>query len=284
MTTPIILIIIAGLPALFMLSVRYGFKAPRIVETGDPSDLGMTFKQVGIPACNCANLFGWHITSTQKPAAPTVLIMHGWGVNAEVILPIARPFYDAGFNALLVDARNHGSSGKGGHSSMPTFAEDIESALDWLKQQPETGKIALIGHSVGAAATLLVASRRHDMDAVISIASFAHPEWLMRRYLQSLRLPNPLISLVLRYVERIIGHRYDDIAPMNSLCKIQCPVLLVHGQVDNTIPVADVHAIAGNCPDKTAETLLIPDAHHGSVDKLEQHGIELVQFLKRAGF
>lgn len=284
MTAIIILIIITALIGLFMLAVRYGFKAPRIAEVGDPADLGMTFKQVDITACNGANLFGWHILSNADAATPTVLIMHGWGVNAEVVLPIARPFYDAGFNVLLVDARNHGSSGNGGHSSMPTFAQDIESAFDWLKAQPETGKIALTGHSVGAAATLLVASRRHDMDAVISIASFAHPECLMRRYLQSLHLPKPLISLTLRYVERIIGHRYDDIAPMNSLCKIHCPVMLVHGQIDKTIPVADLHAIAGNCADKHAEVLLIPDAHHGSVDKIEQHGAELVQFLKRAGF
>ena len=284
MTTLITLVIIAAIVALFMLAVRYGFKAPRIPEVGDPADLGMTFKQVDITACNGANLFGWHILANAKPATPTVLIMHGWGVNAEVVMPIAKPFYNAGFNVLLVDARNHGSSGKGGPSSMPTFAQDIESALDWLKAQPETGKIALTGHSVGAAATLLVASRRHDMDAVISIASFAHPEWLMQRYLQSLHLPKPLIALVLRYVERIIGYRFDDIAPMNTLCKIRCPVLLVHGQIDKTIPVADVHAIAGNCSDKTPEVLLIPDAHHGSVDKVEQHGPELVEFLKRAGF
>ena len=284
MTLLTILIIIAVIAALFMMAVRYGFKAPHIAEVGDPADLGMAFRQVDITACNGANLFGWHILAKTRPATPTVLIMHGWGVNAEVVMPIAHPFYNAGFNVLLVDARNHGSSGNGGPSSMPTFAQDIESALDWLKAQPETGKIALTGHSVGAAASLLVASRRHDMDAVISIASFAHPEWLMRRYLQSLHLPKPLISLVLRYVERIIGHRYVDIAPMNTLCKIQCPVLLVHGQIDKTIPVADVHAIAGNCPDKTPEVLLIPDAHHGSVDKVEQHGPELVQFLKRAGF
>lgn len=280
----IILSLIAALTGAFILAVRQGFKAPQIAEAGDPADLGMTFRQVNITACNGANLFGWHILPTAKSSAPTVLIMHGWGVNAEVVLPIAQPFYNAGLNVLLVDARNHGSSGNGGHSSMPTFAEDIESAFDWLKAQPETGKIALIGHSVGAAAALLVASRRHDMQAVISIASFAHPEWLMRRYLQSLHLPKPLISLVLRYVERIIGHRYDDIAPMNSLCKAQCPVLLVHGLADTTIPVSDLHAIAENCEGPRAEILLIPDAHHGSVDKLEQHGAELVRFLKRAGF
>lgn len=274
------LVILSGL---FLLAVHYGFKAPRIVEKGDPGDFDALFKQVDIPARNGTKLFAWHILKPTKQATPTVLIMHGWGVNAEIVLPLALPFYNAGFNALLLDARNHGSSDGGGHSSMPTFAEDIESGLDWLKSQPKTGKIALLGHSVGGAATLLVASRRHDIDAVISIASFAHPEWLMRRYLQTLHLPRPLIALILRYVERIIGHRFDDIAPMNSLCKVSCPVLLVHGQADKTIPVSDMRAIADNCEGQKADILLIPDADHDSVDMLEQHGGELVLFLKQAG-
>ncbi len=283
MTTALVIFAILALAAfLFGIAVHYGFRAPRIRETGDPADYGLTFRTVNIPGKNGAKLFGWHILATDKPATPTILIMHGWGVNAEIILPVAVPLCRAGYNALLIDARNHGNSDSGGPSSMPKFAEDIESGLDWLKQQPETGKIALLGHSVGAAATLLVASRRHDMDAVISIASFAHPEWLMQRYLQSLHLPKWLIALVLRYVQRIIGHRFDDIAPINTRCKITCPVLLVHGDADKTIPVSDLQAIVDNCKDHKAEILLIPDGDHDSTDKIEQHSGELLSFLERA--
>ena len=273
----------AALVGLFMFAIHFGFKAPKIAETGSPADLGMKFKQVDIAGRGGVNLFGWHILATTKPDQPTVLIMHGWGVNAEVVMPVAHPFYMAGYNVLLVDTRNHGQSDSDGHSSMPTFAHDIESGLDWLKQQPETGKIAIVGHSVGAAASLLVASRRRDMDAVISIASFAHPEWLMQRYLKTLHIPKPLVAVVLRYVEHIIGHRFEAIAPINSARKIRCPVLLVHGEADKTIPVSDVHAIAKNCGDQNIKTLLIPDADHDSVDKIEQHGDELVQFLKASG-
>ena len=279
----IIAAIILALIGLFVVAIHFGFKAPKIAKTGSPADLGMEFKQVNITGHKDANLFGWHIISSAKPQTSTVLVMHGWGVNAEVVMPIALPLYKAGFNVLLVDARNHGQSDSDGHSSMPTFAQDIESALDWLKTQPETGKIAIAGHSVGAAASLLVASRRHDMDAVISVASFAHPDWLMRRYLKTLHIPKPLVAVILRYVEHIIGHRFEAIAPINSTCKIRCPVLLVHGEADKTIPVSDVHAIIENCGNPNVKSLLIPDADHDSVDKIEQHGDELVQFLRASG-
>jgi len=279
----IVAAIILALIGLFVVAIHFGFKAPKIAKTGSPANLGMEFRQVNITGHKDANLFGWHIISSAKPQTSTVLVMHGWGVNAEVVMPIALPLYRAGFNVLLVDARNHGQSDSDGHSSMPTFAQDIESALDWLKAQPKTGKIAIVGHSVGAAASLLVASRRHDMDAVISIASFAHPDWLMRRYLKTLHIPKPLVAVILRYVEHIIGHRFEAIAPINSARKIRCPVLLVHGEADKTIPVSDVHAINEGCGNPNVKILLIPDADHDSVDKIEQHGDELMQFLKASG-
>lgn len=279
----IIIATMAALAVLFMLGVHFGFKAPRIAKQGNPSDLGMKYRQIDIAGCNGTKLFGWHILASGKPDTPTALIMHGWGVTAQTMLPLALPLYKAGFNLLLIDARNHGDSSVDGHSSMPKFAEDIESGLDWLKAQPETGKIGLIGHSVGAAAVLLVASRRHDIAALIAISSFAHPERLMRRYLQKLYLPQPLINLTLRYVERVIGHPFDDIAPMNSLCKIKCPVLLVHGDADKTIPVSDMYMIADNCKTHRTQTLVIAGADHDSVDRLEQHSAKLVGFLQESG-
>jgi len=110
----------------------------------------------------------------------------------------------------------------------------------------------------------------------------------MTRQLQ--RLPGsylltPLLApLVMNYVQWIIGHRLDDIAPMNTYCKISCPVLLVHGDKDKTIPLADMHMIADNCPDKKSEILVIKGAGHDSLHKLRDHAQELVNFLKRRSF
>lgn len=41
-------------------------------------------------------------------------------------------------------------------------------------------------------------------------------------------------SGALRYVERVIGHRYDDFAPLRTIRDSQVPVLLVHGDADTT--------------------------------------------------
>jgi len=273
----------AATVAIVLLAVHLGFRAPRRVERGSPADLGLPHEEVRIAAVDGKRLFAWWLPSADA-TAPCVVLMHGWGGNAELMLPLAQPLHAAGLNVLLPDARNHGRSAAASYSSMPRFAEDVGAAVDWLRTRiPPPNAIVLLGHSVGAAAVLLEASRRRDIAAVISIAAFAHPEWMMRRQLARLGLPAPLVDGVLRYVEWVIGHRYDDIAPVNTIRRVGCPVLLVHGRADDTVPATDALAIRGDPGSDAVELLLIDGAGHNSVDMIEHHADRLLAFLRRAG-
>ncbi len=279
-----------ALPLFFVGSMYMGFKAPRISHDGSPADHGMAFTTFKIPLDNGLKLAAWKLTASSAPHTPTILILHGWGANMQMMLPLAEPFYKAGLNCLLLDARNHGQSPDDGISSLPQFMADCTAAIDWLRENEgdQCGPLALLGHSVGAGAVLLAASKRDDVDAVISISSFAHPLWLMQRHLQrplkSLYVLRRFEGLVMFVAQKMIGHRFEDIAPMNAMCQIKCPVLLVHGTNDRVVPVADLHAIENNCPDKQPEVLLINGAGHESIDKIKQHERDLVDFLARLNF
>jgi len=265
-----------------LLAVHLGFRAPRRIERGTPARFGLPYREVRIRTVGDKRLFAWWLPT--ESSAPGIILLHGWGGNAELMLPLAVPFHKAGLNVLLLDARNHGSSDAASFSSLPRFAEDLSAAIDWMHGHgtPRSGKLVLLGHSVGAGAVLLEASRRRDISAVVSISAFAHPEWMMRRYLQRLRIPGFLASAVVRYVELIVGHRFADIAPMNTLCRVPCAVLLVHGRADHTVPVSDALAIRNNCSDRGVELLLVEGAGHDSVEAIEKHGPQLVAFLERA--
>jgi len=275
-----LLLILPGLMVLLLLAIHLGFRPPRIVETVTPADHGIQFTPVDIPTVGGKRLFAWLLPATRQ--APVIIILHGWGGNAELMLPVARPFLKAGMNVLLVDSRNHGGSDPDSFSSLPRFAEDVGCAADWVNSHfnNPSQKIVLLGHSVGAGAVLLEASRRDDISAVISISAFAHPEWMMRRYLERFHLPELLLNGILRYVEWVIGHRFEQIAPVNTLGDISCPVLLVHGMADNTVPVSDAKALSHAAD---IELLLVDDAGHDSVDRIEEHGVRLIHFLVKAG-
>ena len=248
--------------------IRVSLAAPRIRETGQPDDL--PWSEVRIPTTRGKTLFGWFIPAGDD--APPLAILHGWGGNAEMMLPLAKPLHDAGYTLLVFDARSHGRSDDDTFSSMPRFAEDLEHAVDWLatKTGLPTSRIGIIGHSVGAAAALLLASRRKDLAAVVSIAAFAHPAGIMRRWLKQKHIPYwPLGAYVLFYIQRVIGHCFDDIAPCNTIRKVSCPVLLAHGTEDEMVPESEARQIHANRHDERTLLLLMPGSHdeYGEVER-----------------
>jgi len=262
--------------------IRLGFRPPRVKEKGSPADFGLAFEEVSIPAADGKRLFGWVIPAPHRPA-PAVAILHGWGGNAEMMLPLAPSLHRAGYAVLLFDARCHGRSDPDTFASLPRFAEDLEHALDWLAQQPavDPTRLAALGHSVGAGAALLAASRSQWLAAVVSVSAFAHPESMMRRFLASRRIPHhPLGRHILRHVEKTIGYRFDDIAPVHTIRQVRCPVLLVHGAEDETVPVEEALAIRDAGKDVTLH--LLPGSGHDPAGKIEEHGAVLTDFLQVA--
>lgn len=275
----IVSILVVIIAALIPAGVHLGFRAPRIRETGSPADYGLAFEELRIPTVRGRQLFGWLLSAPD--ATCTIVVLHGWGSNAELMLPLAIPLRRAGFNLLLCDARSHGRSDADSFSSLPRFAEDLGMAIAWLKnQRPHlANRIAVLGHSVGAGAALFEASRNADIAAVISIAAFADPAQVTAGYLRPLHFPRLIIRLIGRYVEWIIGYRFAAIAPMNTVRWITCPILLVHGTADQTVAVADAYRILSNCGAPYARLLEIDGAGHNSVDRIERHLGDLLGFL-----
>ncbi|MEO6148229.1 MAG: alpha/beta hydrolase, partial [Sulfuriferula sp.] len=127
-----IAIVITGLNWL----IRYSLRAPRILEEGSPAQRGLAYQTVSIPSARNKKLFGWYISTPDNARAPAVAVLHGWGSNAEMMLPVAAPLHQAGYAVLLFDARCHGRSDDDNFASLPRFAEDLDYVLGWLAQQP----------------------------------------------------------------------------------------------------------------------------------------------------
>jgi fermentation-respiration switch protein FrsA (DUF1100 family) len=138
----------------------------------------------------------------------------------------------------------------------------------------------VLGHSVGAGAALLEATRNPSIGAVVSIGAFAHPAEVNRRYLAQVSMPKPLIWLVRRYVEWLIGYDFARIAPVNTIRRVRCPVLLVHGTRDRRVPVTDARRIAAAADPAQVTLFEVADADHDSVDLIEVHSDRLVHFLR----
>jgi len=261
-----------------------GLRAPRLAHQRTPADVGISAQSVRLPTAEGKTLFGWFVPVPGPLAAPAVVVMHGWGANASLMLPALAPLHAAGFAVLLIDAHCHGQSDAAAFTSLPRFAEDIEAGLDWMRQQKsvDARRLALMGHSVGAGAALLCATRRPDVRAVISLSAFAHPREIMRTFLAEAHIPYLVLGwYVMRHVQAVIGARFDAIAPLTSMARLRCPVLLVHGSDDALVPFADSQRLLAAGPAGLVKCLTVEGGHDPS-SALEPHLPTLVGFLQQA--
>lgn len=265
-----------------------GLRPKRLAHGRQPSEWGIpihAIKSVVLKGANEADLFAWFIQPDVRPrrAPPAVLVMHGWGSNASDMLPAVPDLRGAGMAVLVMDARCHGLSGRANFTSLPRFAEDIDAGLNWLagRGDVDPDRLAVIGHSVGAGAALLCASRRRDIRAVISLSAFAHPQEVMQRWLDAHHIPIPILGQwVLRHVQQVIGARFDDIAPVTTVTNVRCPIMIVHGEQDEAVPVQDARRILQASDRPADRLLLVPGGHDLTESLADGHLRDVVRFLQ----
>ena len=262
------------------------YRIPPTSTNPTPAELGLTAEDVELTAADGTRLRGWFLPGPaampDTGALPAVVVLHGWGSAATDLLPAAPELLAAGLPLLYLDARGHGRSGSVDFMSMPRFAEDLDAAVEWLRRDPriDPDRIGVVGHSVGAGACLLAASRDPRIAAVIAIAAMAHPAELIRSSRGLRPAPTPLTTRVLTTIEDTIGHRFDAFAPINTIARIDAPVVVVHGTADTTVPPRDAARLV-DAAGPNARLRLVPGAGHRSVAPFLPLVGELGRFLRR---
>jgi pimeloyl-ACP methyl ester carboxylesterase len=248
--------------------------APPVREVhSEPKDHGLAGTDIWIDGPNGKHLHGWWIPV--EDSAPVVIVLHGWGGNSADMLPIGPGLVASGFHVLFLDARKHGLSDDEDFMSMPRFAEDLTTAIDMVHSRGDVTRIGVIGHSVGAAATIYAASMDRRIDAVVAVASFAHPAEMMR---ENFPFPAPVTWGVLEIVERMIGHDYNDIAPRNRIAEVTAPVMLMHGDADAVIPIRDSIELNDRLPG--SELVVVPGGTHADLDPFRRFFPTVETFLR----
>ena len=268
-------LLIAGAVMAAPRMFKRGFTPPQPPVDVIPSDIGLDFEVVQLRSVNDTRLHAWWIPA--EGAAPVIIVLHGWGGNSSLMLPLAPHIHDAGFHALFVDARNHGLSEHDSFSSMPRFAEDLEVAVEWARAHDGVTAVGVIGHSVGAGALIFSASKGVPIDAAVSVSSFAHPGEMMH---ENMPFPKPVISMILEAVQRTIGHRFDEFAPRARVVAVDIPLLLVHGDEDDVVPITNLHQLAD--AHGGAEVIIVPGGGHSDLTPFEPYIGDIVDFFTRS--
>ncbi len=147
-------------------------------------------------------------------AAHTILFSHGNAEDIGHIEPFVRLLRDQGFAVLTFDYRGYGLS-KGFPSEEKSY-KDIDAAYDYLvnDRMIPAERIILHGRSLGGGVVLDIATRK-PAGGLILESTF---------------------TSAARVLTRIKVLPFDKFDNISKITAVACPVLVIHGKMDNTIP------------------------------------------------
>jgi pimeloyl-ACP methyl ester carboxylesterase len=242
-----------------------------------PEKYGIPFEEVHIPAADEAYLYGWWIPTA--PAAPTLILLHGWGRNLARTLPYIQALHPLGYSLLAFDARNHGSSSPVAQPTVGTFAQDVLSAIAFLRKRGMT-RMGLVGLSVGGGAVIDAAGWEKSIRTVITVGAISHPVALMKYEFSKRHVPGFLASFLLDYMRRRYDLDFDAIAPLNNIARAEADFLIIHGENDQTVPLAQGQALAAaGRPEKT-RLWVVPEKGHSDCHVHPQFWEKVSAFLQ----
>jgi pimeloyl-ACP methyl ester carboxylesterase len=208
------------------------------------------------------------------PAQPTVLFVHGAGMDHSVWPLQARHFAYRGWNALAVDLPGHGRSGGELLATVPAMAEWVADLTLALRLPA----MHLVGHSMGALIGLDLAARHPDRSAGLALLGAAPRMPVHPALLEAADRTGPLAaelicdwgfgpaghfgghrapgSWMLGHALRLLGassgpRLHTDLAACNgyaegleAAAKVRCPTLVLAGAADRMAPARQAAKLA----------------------------------------
>ena len=214
---------------------------------------------------------GLRLAGRFLPAAEaegTLLLVHGYRSSPFCDFgPIFEFYHKLGWNLLAIDQRAHGDS----EGSYITFGvKERFDVCDWAlyladRFGPEH-RIVLDGISMGSASVLMALDTPlpANVKGVIADCGFTSPYEEFVHVLQRKRIPRqPLMALVQMYAKLFADFGFRDCSTVDALRRNRLPVLFVHGEQDQFVPIRFTVENYGACAGEK-QLITVPEAGHGT--------------------
>jgi fermentation-respiration switch protein FrsA (DUF1100 family) len=182
------------------------------------------------------------------------------------MLPRAKVLANNGYNALVLDVRNHGDSQGTVTSLGASEVQDIQGAVNYLKTRADVNmeRLGILGHSMGGAIAIVSAARIPELHAVVAESAYSSVASITERIITLLtgRAPFPTDGVVLYFMDQETGVKTSEVSPLNDLTRLESrPILFVHGEQDDTIAASNSQSMYDAAGDPK-DIYLVPDASH----------------------
>jgi pimeloyl-ACP methyl ester carboxylesterase len=214
--------------------VLTGVNIPRPINRCTLDDFGMPFEVHQFSTGRDFSLEGWFIPCGKSQPGGIINLFHGYSGCKADVLREAAGFHEIGYATFLVDFR-----GSGGSSGNPTTlgireADDVLALLNFVRARWPNLPVTLFGQSMGSAAVLRAVAEYHiHPECLILGCPFDCLLATVGNWFRSMNLPAFPISQLLVFWGRIQnGFNAFDHVPSQYARQVQCPVLMLHGELD----------------------------------------------------
>lgn len=201
--------------------------------------------------------------SPNEKTSICVITCHGLfsSKDSEKYVDIAEGLCREDIAVLRFDFRGCGESwGLFEETSLTRRMEDLSSALDFMEKKGylNTG---VMGSSLGGTASILTAAKDERVKALVTWAAPCSLDELFREGIIE-RLENL----------RLDAKKYDVVTALRDTC---CPILIVHGSLDELVPTSDANALYKNA-NEPKDIKMINGADHRFIASIHRRkAIEL---------
>lgn len=222
--------------ALALIGCESLFFYPQRTLRPNPHLSRITHEEIELTTPDGLRLHGWRLSPPTAPPQATILFFHGNAENISTHVNSVLWLALAGYQVVLFDYRGYGRS-----EGKPTLAgvnQDGTAALAWVRTLDgvDPARLVVYGQSIGGAVATYAVARAPGVPRVRALvveSCFASYRDIFRQKLAHFFLTWPL-QFPLSWSIR------DDLSPERWIDRISpTPLLLVHGDHDRIVPVAE---------------------------------------------
>jgi dipeptidyl aminopeptidase/acylaminoacyl peptidase len=241
-------------------------RVKRVPLERSPAALNLAYENISFPSLDKElTLHGWFLHGFSMERV--VIMVHGNGMNRDDptigTLDIAAQLVEHGYNVLMFDLRGYGESDGNTVSGGYYERRDLEGAVDYVKGRGFQ-HIGVLGFSLGAVTSLLAGAEDRDIDAIVSDSSFADLKDIMEpEFSRRTHAPQFFLHPILFMIKIMYRVDFTAIRPIDSVAKITPrPIFFIHGEADETIPVAHAYRLLQASQNSQDELWIVPGAGH----------------------
>ncbi len=234
----------------------------------------------------------WHPITNERPTGRIAVLIHGFAEAAREVQAIrVAALNAAGWEVAAIDLRGYGQSDGAYASFGGREGRDVVRWLDALARMVPRDDPAdafdpiLWGRSMGAAIAIRAAAEDPRIRAVVLESPMVDLNDAMRVWFRSRRFPGSwlLARLVTMRAARIARVSLTRPRPIRLAGRVNCPVLILHGQADRLVSTPAARRLAAAFP-TPARVVEVPEAGHVDVVAVGGEALlnDVVSFLDSA--